>query len=729
MPDEPLAVPLDGLHIDDKLHFVEEPIEIMDHEVKRLRQSRVLIVKVRWNSRRGPEFIWEREDQFQKKYPHLFIKTAPSSIPSPGPIPSADPNWGVLQIGIKSQDLVLSVSEDSTGTYTGGIQSIRGFVKLRIYRESWTTHDARGSICICGGRFLGPTISLYVLEREGTEQELTLQTEEQLLLAAVLPIADSPRYILESDPEEDLEEDDDEDPEEDPTYYPTDKDDEEEEEPSGDEADDEGIGAPVPLLSKEEVKRFLTIPTPPPSQLTLLSSPLPQIPSPPLPVSPHLPASSPPPPASPTYPLGFRAAMIRLRAETPSTSHPLPSSTLPLGTPPLLPIPLPTPSPPLLLPSTDHRADRPDVCLPPRKRLCIALGLRYEVGESSSAPTARPTGGAPTTDDTELGRRMTEFGTMRDRRSHAYTALLMEREARLSREAWGRSMDASDTARFEKMAPKRTRRSTPAATATTTTIVTGSQLKALIDQGVANALAACDIDRSMNGDDNHNSGTGVRRQAPHARTDVVSYNQRFQELALMCARMFPEESDKIEKYVSGLPDMIHKSVMASKPKTMQGVIKFATELMDKKIRTFAEQQSENKRKQDDNQQQQNKRQNTGKAYAAGSGEKKPYRGSKPEDAEEKYEKKRLEDVPIVQNFPKVFPEDLSGLPLTRQVEFQIDLIPGAASVARAPYQLTPSEMKELSDQLQELSDKGFIRPSFSPWGAPVLFVKKKDGSF
>ncbi|GJU67817.1 reverse transcriptase domain-containing protein [Tanacetum coccineum] len=88
-----------------------------------------------------------------------------------------------------------------------------------------------------------------------------------------------------------------------------------------------------------------------------------------------------------------------------------------------------------------------------------------------------------------------------------------------------------------------------------------------------------------------------------------------------------------------------------------------------------------------------------------------------------------DDVPIVQDFPEVFPEDLSGLPPTRQVEFQIDLVPGAAPVARAPYRLAPSKMKELSEQLKELSDKGFIRPSSSPWGAPVLFVKKKDGSF
>ncbi|GJT04392.1 putative reverse transcriptase domain-containing protein [Tanacetum coccineum] len=99
------------------------------------------------------------------------------------------------------------------------------------------------------------------------------------------------------------------------------------------------------------------------------------------------------------------------------------------------------------------------------------------------------------------------------------------------------------------------------------------------------------------------------------------------------------------------------------------------------------------------------------------------------EIEDKSEEKRLEDVPIVQDFPKVFPEDLPGLPPTRQVEFQIDLVPGAAPVARAPYRLAPSEMKELSEQLKELSDKGFIRPSSSPWGAPVLFVKKKDGSF
>ncbi|GJS70511.1 putative reverse transcriptase domain-containing protein [Tanacetum coccineum] len=97
--------------------------------------------------------------------------------------------------------------------------------------------------------------------------------------------------------------------------------------------------------------------------------------------------------------------------------------------------------------------------------------------------------------------------------------------------------------------------------------------------------------------------------------------------------------------------------------------------------------------------------------------------------EKKSDEKRLEDIPVVREFLEVFPENLPGLPPVRQVEFQIDLIPGTTPVARAPYRLAPSEMQELSNQLQELSDRGFIRPSTSPWGAPVLFVKKKDGSF
>ncbi|GJS25561.1 putative reverse transcriptase domain-containing protein [Tanacetum coccineum] len=97
--------------------------------------------------------------------------------------------------------------------------------------------------------------------------------------------------------------------------------------------------------------------------------------------------------------------------------------------------------------------------------------------------------------------------------------------------------------------------------------------------------------------------------------------------------------------------------------------------------------------------------------------------------EKKSDEKRLEDIPVVREFPEVFHEDLPGLPPVCQVEFQIDLILGVAPVARTPYRLAPSEMQELSNQLQELADRGFIRPSTLPWGALVLFVKKKDGSF
>nr|GFB46663.1 hypothetical protein [Tanacetum cinerariifolium] len=121
-------------------------------------------------------------------------------------------------------------------------------------------------------------------------------------------------------------------------------------------------------------------------------------------------------------------------------------------------------------------------------------------------------------------------------------------------------------------------------------------------------------------------------------TDLASYTQRFQELALLCEKTFSEEAEKIEKYVGGLPNMIHGSVVASKPKTMQEAIEIATELMDKKVRTFAERETTSKRKLENtsrttrNQQQQqhsNKRQNTGRDYTTASGGKKQYEGSKP----------------------------------------------------------------------------------------------------
>ncbi|GKF73646.1 hypothetical protein Tco_0219978, partial [Tanacetum coccineum] len=228
--------------------------------------------------------------------------------------------------------------------------------------------------------------------------------EEQPLPAAASPTANSPGYVLESDLEEEPKADDDEDPEEDPTDYLADQDDdedseedladypadqdddEEEEEPSGDNVDDEDEGEeeeehPAPadfvppvhrmnarisirdepsisLPPREGVKRLLALTTPPQSPLTLLSSPLPQLPFPPLPASPPafvLPAS---PPASPIRPLGYRAAMIRLRAKAASTSHslPLPPPIILSYTRPVAPS---SGTPPLHLFSTDRREDRP----------------------------------------------------------------------------------------------------------------------------------------------------------------------------------------------------------------------------------------------------------------------------------------------------------------------------------------------------------------------------------
>ncbi|GKA76227.1 putative reverse transcriptase domain-containing protein [Tanacetum coccineum] len=94
----------------------------------------------------------------------------------------------------------------------------------------------------------------------------------------------------------------------------------------------------------------------------------------------------------------------------------------------------------------------------------------------------------------------------------------------------------------------------------------------------------------------------------------------------------------------------------------------------------------------------------------------------------KADKRKLDDIRVVRDFPEVFPDDLSGLPPVREIEICIDLIPGASPVVKSPYRLAPSEMLELSNQLKELQEKGFIRPSHSPWGAPVLFVKKKYGA-
>nr|GEU75171.1 hypothetical protein [Tanacetum cinerariifolium] len=676
----------------------------------------------------------------------------------------------------------------------------------------------------------------------------------------------------------------------------------------------------------------------------------------PLLLVPYLPLPFPSPlTTSPTdtgAPVGYRAAEIKMRA---------------------------------LLPSTFRRTDIPETDMLPRKRACLTTPApRFEIRESSAAGAARQPG--PTESDLRrcrveqagygitdtwdeivdklmeiaqttlegVNERVTELDTTV--RQRAGMGILYRQEFSHSSPCQdfrdtGCCIDYPDyvttdlvdydtwTHRgynqgYHKMAPKkRTTRETPATATTPTITTTNAQLQALIDQGVAAALAKRDADKSRNDDNSNDLGTGGRREMTTPREcsytgflkcqpisfqgtegdvayempwvalqrmitskyyprgeiqkmeyefwnlkvkglDLLNYNHRFQELALMYERMFPEEAEKVERYIGGLPDMINGYVKASKPQSMQEAIEFATEMMDKKMLTHAERQAEQKRKLDDtsrnnqHQHQPFKRNNVARAYTTGPGDKKPYGGIKPlcpkcnyhhdgpctqkctnyrkighwardcksrpavaainnnnknqnnnnnnnnqraqganargitcfefgvqghnkrkfpklkngnqgnragnrnvvarayavgtartnlnsnvvtgtfllnnryalvlfdtsadrsfvstafslltdiipttldhgydvelaDEAEDKSKERRLEDVPIVQEFPEVFPEDLLGIPLTRQVEFQIDLVPGAAPVARAPYRLAPFEMKELSDQLKELAD-------------------------
>nr|GEZ42506.1 putative reverse transcriptase domain-containing protein [Tanacetum cinerariifolium] len=266
----------------------------------------------------------------------------------------------------------------------------------------------------------------------------------------------------------------------------------------------------------------------------------------------------------------------------------------------------------------------------------------------------------------------------------------------------------------------------------------GAHIETLEDTGVVAAMAEAETSRVRNGYDINGSGprlaqavrVGLTWWNSHVKTVTLEVAQAFpwKTLKKMMTeklqspfsgigsndQMFPEESDRVKKYIGGLPDTIHDSVKATKPKSMQEAIKFATELMDKRICDIVE----NKRKfegtsrNNQNQPQQNKRHNTGWAYAVGNSDRNIYTGSKP-------------------LFSKCDYHHEGPCP-PRQVEGEATgrhLVPGDAPVARAPYRLAASEMKELADQLQELIDKGFIRPSSSPWGAPVLFVKKKDRSF
>ncbi|GJS40841.1 putative reverse transcriptase domain-containing protein [Tanacetum coccineum] len=373
-----------------------------------------------------------------------------------------------------------------------------------------------------------------------------------------------------------------------------------------------------------------------------------------------------------------------------------------------------------------------------------------------------------------------------------------------------------------------TARAIAAAATTPMTVVTIEQL---IEARVSAALANHETLRNStngHGDGSHNSETRIRRTVRTPRectykdflnckplllrvlkewlcylNGLRKWNQcsisatvlwrTKLKLALMCGRMFHKESEKVEKYVGGLLDMIRGNIMSYQPKMMEKAIEFANDQMDKKVLTIAERQVERKRKlefnagnnqgssgpngNNNNRRNSETTQNAGtsyecgvqghferdcpklkngncgnqrgngnaptKVYVVGNARTNPDSNVVTElgsfdvivgmdwlakyhavidcaekiETEDKSGEKRLEDVRIVQDFPEVFLEDFPSLTPTQQVEFQIDLMSGAAPVARAPYRLAPSEMKELLEQLQELSDKGFIRPNSSPWGA------------
>nr|GEU70203.1 reverse transcriptase domain-containing protein [Tanacetum cinerariifolium] len=430
--------------------------------------------------------------------------------------------------------------------------------------------------------------------------------EDQPLLADASPTTLSSGYVAGFDPSE-----------EDPTEYLADggdddeEEDEEEEEASEEDKKEEEHLAPadfttlpvvdhVPSTSMSAVTEALIVAvvaalpssSPLPSLLTLLSSLLPQIPSPAL----LLP--SPPTHTSPTYaeaPLGYKAAMIQWRAA-------------------------------------------------------------FEVGESSSAVAARQTGytlahrvdyGFIDTVDAsihasesramtaigEVNERVTDLDTTQRQETHKLQvhcedaqddrALLRARVSLLTRERrYFRSMASSyerEAADAQNAAKENHRNHHP---------MTDAAIKALISQGVASALAEYEANRgSGNGDDSHDSGSGRRTERAAPECTYSDF--------LKCQTFNFKESDEVEKYIGGLPDMIQGSVMASKPKTMHDAIEFATELMDQKIRTFADRQAKNKRKLDENsrsnqnQQQPFKRQNVARAYTARPGVKKVYGGSKP----------------------------------------------------------------------------------------------------
>nr|GEW39577.1 putative reverse transcriptase domain, ribonuclease H-like domain, aspartic peptidase domain protein [Tanacetum cinerariifolium] len=740
--------------------------------------------------------------------------------------------------------------------------------------------------------------------------------EDQPLPADASPTATSPGYMADSDPDEDSKEDPEDDHadyladgwdgDDEPSDYDNDDDDtdNEDEEPFEDEEDDEeeehlapADSSTVPIIDHVlpsgdtkalEADEPAHIPRSP-HTIILLSQTRLRRARKTVRLKPFIPTDT-------GAQLGYREVRIRMRA---------------------------------LLPSTSRRTDIFEADVPPQKRACLTTPAPgFEVEESSAESNLRryrveQIGYGITDTWDEIGdtlmeiasttlvgvdQRVTELDTTvrqrtdKDRPDHRRTTMLLDREVMYAHEAWAGYEDRSAAI----AAHVRT-------------------LEARVTELIAQTSSL--QTQSMNGDNSNDPGTGERRQVTSQQEctytdflkcqpmsfkgtegvigltrwgeiqkleseywnlkvkglDLLNYKQHFQELALMCDRMFPEESSWLERYIGGLPDMIHDSVKASMPQSMHKAIEFATEMMDKKMLTHAEGDKKhnggtkplcpkcnyhhdgpcapkctnckkighlardykgrpaatnnnknttttnnNQRAQGENARgitcfecgvqghyksncpklkngnQGNRARNgnaMARAYAVGTARTNPNSNVVtdtfllnnryasilfdtgtdrsfistafssliniiPVTQDHDYDVELADDRIIWVNtlirgctlnfinhpfnidlmpvemgsfdviismdcsrLSQGFPEDLLGIPPTRQVEFQIDLIPCAAPVAWAPYRLAPSKMKELLDQLKELADKGFIRPSSSPWGAPILFVKKKDGSF
>ncbi|GJU40228.1 putative reverse transcriptase domain-containing protein [Tanacetum coccineum] len=568
----------------------------------------------------------------------------------------------------------------------------------------------------------------WAIVPEEPQAQLPLDFVLELVYPEFMPAEDeSPGYILESDPKEDPKEDD-EDPKEDPADYPAnrDNDKEEEEEPSGDDADDEDEDEDE---DEEEEEKH--------------PAPADSIPSPPLPVPPPVPVLPQSLPTSPTYQLGYQAVMIRLRAKTPFTSH-----TPPSVTPPLLPIPAPISSPPVLLPSIDRmRLERVHLLLPLDRQEVVRADYRfvgtiddtikqwraeevgYEIRDAWVDPREAAEEVAPMT--LKGVNTMRVEALVEDRQYHYKTTRLLDQEALVSREAWGRSMEVS---------PRQWHVSEDYCITFCRRI--GQQYRdgSIMDRRPYPTGAACvdfDIDavttchtrpmrKRTNPDSNIVTGTfllnnryasilfdtGADRSfvstAFSSQMDITpSTLDHYYDVELADGRIIGLNTILRGCTLNLLNHPFNINLMPVELGSFDAIIGMDWLAKYQAIIVCAEKivripwGNETLIVHDDG----SNRGYEARLHIISYSKTQEYmlKGCPvflahvtTKEVEDKSEKKRLEDVPIVRDFPEVFPEDFPGLPPTRQEEFQIDLVPGAAPVARAPHLLAPSEMKELS---------------------------------